>query len=151
MDVSHLSGWKRKWVVIHNTASLKTSIRWSLLSSLLIAWYSLCPREPFILEPIHSNVLQRPESLAAAITAKIHPKLSKWHFERVSSFPASLMAHRAALLLLQFQIFMAPVWAAGRTPSVGSIAIYRWKLGMMWSWSVARPHRRSRPSPGPRM
>lgn len=69
--MSHLLRWKRKWAVIHNTASLKTSIRWSLLSLLLIAWYRLCHWEAFILEPIYSNIRERPECLAAATTANI--------------------------------------------------------------------------------
>lgn len=56
------------------------------LHELLVA-HCLCPRGPFILEPVHSNVLQRPESLEAAIPAKIHPKLSKRHFAHISSVP----------------------------------------------------------------
>lgn len=57
--MGHLLRWKRKWAIIHNTASLKTSIRWNLLSLLLIAWYSQCHWEAFIFEPIYLNILKK--------------------------------------------------------------------------------------------
>lgn len=50
MDVGHLLKWKRKWAIIHNSASLKTSIRWSLSSLLLIARNSLHLLETFVVK-----------------------------------------------------------------------------------------------------
>lgn len=79
------------------------SISWRLLSLLLIAWYSLCHWEAFILEPICPNTLKKPECSTAARAANTVCSVTSWTNEEVASeniiFPASVINAPSCLLM----------------------------------------------------
>lgn len=100
MDLGHLLRWKRKWAIIHNTAPLKTSIRWSLLSLLLIALEQAAPLGGHSSLSLYTQIYIKDLSVYQLLPLRIHIQPLVEVAWAPVTFPASLMPDHASPLSL---------------------------------------------------
>lgn len=100
MDLGHLLRWKRKWAIIHNTAPLKTSIRWSLLSLLLIALEQAAPLGGYSSLSLYTQIYIKDLSVYQLLPLRIHIQPLVEVAWAPVTFPPSLMPDHASPLSL---------------------------------------------------
>lgn len=153
MDVSYLLRWKRKWAIIHNTTSLKIVMRWSLLSSLLIAWYSFCSWETFKLEPLHSHTLFTDMRVYERLSSQTYSVFCyPVPLKTDINFSSYVFALFNAQLYFLFKIWTSWQWRGKATADTWVYQkSWRCEPGIMWCSSVPPVHQRYRSTPGIRM
>lgn len=132
--------WRRKWTIIHNTASLKTAMRLSLLVSLLIARYSFYMFHTWVFAL--GETLQRLGCLWEASTINLPHMFSYLCWTQQVCFQVCPISCRLRLKRASF----FKTWGSCRWPGKATADTWayqrswRCEPGMTWCWSVPPAH-----------